>query len=303
MPQNKNNPSWPELPYGAWKDSCATLQLWTQIVGKIRLVQTPWLNHSWHVVLYVGPRGLTTSSIPYGDRSFQLDFDFLDHVLRASTSDGGQAEIRLAPRSVAEFYADLLRALSDAIRFSEDQVHASYDRDFAQRFWRVLVQSERVFSKFRTSFIGKCSPVHFFWGSFDLAVTRFSGRRAPLLPSGGSVPNMPDAVTQDAYSHECSSAGFWPGGQGIDYPAYYSYASPSPPGFSSAAVRPSQAFWNRELNQYNLPYDVVRTAGNPDEVLMEFLTSTYDAAASAGKWDRAALEGPLGVPGRPRPVS
>jgi hypothetical protein len=165
------------------------------------------------------------------------------------------------------------------------------------------MQSERVFSKFRTSFIGKCSPVHFFWGSFDLAVTRFSGRRAPPMPSGGSVPNLPDAVTQDAYSHEVSSAGFWPGGQGIDYPAYYSYAVPSPPGFSSAVVRPSQAFWNRELNQYNLPYDAVRTAGNPDEVLMDFLTSTYDAAASAGKWDRAALEGPLGVPGRPRPLS
>jgi hypothetical protein len=318
MPPNKDNSSWPELPYGAWKDTCATLQLWTQIVGKIRLEQTPWLNHSWHVVLYVGPRGLTTSSIPYGDRSFQLDFDFLDHVLRASTSDGGQKEIRLAPRSVAEFYADLLRSLAelgirvrinelpneipDAIRFSEDHVYAAYDRDYAQRFWRILVQSERVFSKFRTSFIGKCSPVHFFWGSFDLAVTRFSGRRAPPMPSEGSVPNLPDAVTQDAYSHEVSSAGFWPGGQGIDYPAYYSYASPSPPGFSSATVRPSQAFWNRELNQYNLPYDVVRTADDPDEVLMDFLTSTYDAAASAGKWDRAALEGPLGVPGRPRPV-
>jgi hypothetical protein len=319
MSPNKDNSSWPELPYEAWKDTCATLQLWTQIVGKIRLEQTPWLNHSWHVVLYVGPRGLTTSSIPYGDRSFQLDFDFLDHVLRASASDGGQREIRLAPRSVADFYADLLRSLAelgirvrinelpneipDAIRFSEDRVHASYDRDYAQRFWRILVQSERVFSKFRTAFIGKCSPVHFFWGSFDLAVTRFSGRRVPPMPSGGSVPNMPDAVTQDAYSHEVSSAGFWPGGQGIDYPAYYSYASPSPPGFSSAVVRPSQAFWNRALNQYNLPYDAVRTAGNPDEVLMDFLTSTYDAAASAGQWDRAALEGPLGVPGRPRPVS
>ena len=242
MPPNKDNSSWPELPYEAWKDTCATLQLWTQIVGKIRLAQTPWLNHSWHVVLYVGPRGLTTSSIPYGDRSFQLDFDFLDHVLRASTSDGGQKEIQLAPRSVAEFYADLLRSLAelgirvrvnelpneipDAIRFSKDHVHAAYDRDYAQRFWRILVQSDRVLSKFRTSFIGKCSPVHFFWGSFDLAVTRFSGRRAPPMPSGGSVPNLPDAVTQDAYSHEVSSAGFWPGGQGIEYPAYYSYASP-----------------------------------------------------------------------------
>ena len=319
MAPDKDNSAWPELPYEAWKDTCLTLQLWTQIVGKIRLEQTPWLNHSWHVVFYVGPRGLTTSSIPYGDRSFQLDFDFLDHVLRASTSDGGQREIPLAPRSVAAFYADLLRSLAeldirvpinelpneipDAIRFSEDHVHAAYDRDYAQRFWRILVQSERVFSKFRTAFIGKCSPVHFFWGSFDLAVTRFSGRRAPPMPSGGGVPNLPDAVVQDAYSHEVSSAGFWPGGQGIDYPAYYSYASPAPPGFSSAKVRPSQAFWNPALNQYNLPYDAVRRAGNPDDILMDFLTSTYDAAASAGQWDRAALEGPLGVPGRPRPVS
>jgi len=266
----------------------------------------------------VSPRGLTTSPIPNGDRAFQLEFDFLDHVLRASTSDGAQKEVRLFPRSVAEFYADLMRSLSelgvevrinqlpneipDAIPFSEDRIHASYDSDFAQRLWRVLLQSERVFSRFRTSFIGKCSPVHFFWGSFDLAVTRFSGRRAPPFPAGGGVPNLPEGVVRDAYSHEVSSAGFWPGGQGIDYPAYYSYASPAPPGFSSAAIRPSQAFWSRDLNEYILPYDVVRTANDPDQVLMEFLTSTYDAAASSGNWERAALEGPLGVPGRPRAV-
>jgi hypothetical protein len=269
-------------------------------------------------VLYVTPRGLTTSAILYEERSFQLDFDFLDHVLRASTSDGGRKELGLYPRTVADFYADLIRSLwelgidvrihelpneiPDAIRFSEDRVHASYDREFAQRFWRILLQSARVLERFRTSFIGKCSPVHFFWGSFDLAVTRFSGRRAPKFSGAGSVPNMPEAVVLDAYSHEVSSAGFWPGGQGVDYPAYYSYAVPAPPGFDSAPVRPAQAFWNRDLNQYNLPYDAVRTAADSEAALMEFLQSTYDAAASLGKWDRAALEGPPGVPGVPRKV-
>jgi hypothetical protein len=256
---------WPELPYEAWKETCLTLQLWTQIAGKIRLRQTPWLNHSWHVVLYVSSRGLTTSPIPYADRTFQLDFDFLDHMLWVSTSDGGRGRVALRPRSVADFYADLMRSLSalgieirinelpneipNAIRFSEDDVHASYDGEFAQRFWRILVQSARVLDRFRTSFIGKCSPVHFYWGSFDLAVTRFSGRPASPLPSGsGSVPNMPASVVLDAYSHEVSSAGFWPGGQGVDDPAFYSYAAPSPPGFDKAAVRPAQAFWSRDLN-------------------------------------------------------
>lgn len=310
---------WPELPYEAWKETCLTLQLWTQIAGKIRLRQTPWLNHSWHVVLYVSSRGLTTSPIPYAERTFQLDFDFLDHMLWISTSDGGRGRVALRPRSVADFYADLMRSLSalgieirinelpneipNAIRFSEDDVHASYDGEFAQRFWRILVQSARVLDRFRTSFIGKCSPVHFFWGSFDLAVTQFSGRPASPLPSGsGSVPNMPASVVLDAYSHEVSSAGFWPGGQGVDDPAFYSYAAPSPPGFDTAAVRPAQAFWSRDLNQYLLPYDAVRTAGEPEETLMEFLISTYEAAASAGNWDRAALECPLGVPGVPRKV-
>jgi hypothetical protein len=311
---------WPELPYEAWKETCATLQLWTQIAGKIRLRQTPWLNHSWHVVLYVSSRGLTTPPIPFEDRTFQLDFDFLDHVLWISTSDGGRGRVALYPRTVADFYADLMGSLSalgieirinelpneipNAIRFSEDDVHASYDREFAQRFWRILAQSAQVLGRFRTSFIGKCSPVHFFWGSFDLAVTRFSGRAASPLPSGsGSVPNMPEAVALDAYSHEVSSAGFWPGGQGIDYPAYYSYAAPAPPGFEKAPVRPAEAFWNRDLNQYLLPYDAVRTARDPEEALMEFLISTYEAAASAGNWDRAALESPLGVPGVSRKIT
>ena len=308
--------AWPELSYAAWKDSYATLHLWTQIVGKIRLVQTPWLNHSWHVVLYVSARGLTTSAIPFGTRAFQLDFDFLDHVLRVSTSDGGRKEIGLLPRSVADFYADIMRILAelgievrinelpneipDAIRFSEDHVHASYDRDYAERHWRVLLQVNRVLHEFRTSFIGKCSPVHFFWGSFDLAVTRFSGRRAP--PHPGGVPNLPDAVTQEAYSHEVSSAGFWPGSAGIEYPAFYSYAYPEPPGFSSASVRPKEAFYSEGLREYILPYDAVRTAGDPERALMDFLTSTYEAAANTGNWDRVALECPLGQPGIPRKV-
>jgi uncharacterized protein DUF5996 len=308
--------AWPELPYEAWNDTYATLHLWTQIVGKIRLAQTPWLNHSWHVVLYVSARGLTTSPIPFGDRTFQLDFDFLDHVLRASTSDGGQKEIGLFPRSVADFYAEIMRILAelgidvrinelpneipDAIRFSEDHVHASYDRDYAERHWRVLLQVNRVLHAFRTSFIGKCSPVHFFWGSFDLAVTRFSGRRAPLHPGG--VPNLPDAVAQEAYSHEVSSAGFWPGSAGGEYPAFYSYAYPEPSTFSSAPVRPKEAFYSEGLREYILPYDAVRTAGDPARALVDFLTSTYEAAANTGNWDRVALECPLGQPGIPRMV-
>jgi hypothetical protein len=309
-------PAWPELPYAAWKDTYATLHLWTQVVGKIRLVQTPWLNHSWHVVLYVSPRGLTTSAIPYGDRTFQLDFDFLNHVLLASTDDGSHREVGLSPRPVAEFYADLMQSLAELdieihisempnelpgpIRFSEDRTHASYDPDYAQRLWRILVQVERVLYAFRTAFIGKCSPVHFFWGSFDLAVTRFSGRRAPLHPGG--VPYLPDAVAQEAYSHEVSSAGFWPGNDVIPYPAFYSYAYPEPLGFAQAAIRPAEAFYSQDLSEYILPYEAVRTAADPDQALMAFLTSTYEAAASLGKWDRAALECAIGVPGRPRAI-
>ena len=309
---------WSELPYEAWKETCLTLQLWTQIAGKIRLRRTPWLNHSWHVVLYVSSRGLTTSPIPFGDRSFQLDFDFLDHALWVSTSDGGRGRVALYTRSVADFYADLMRSLAklgievritelpneipDAIRFSEDHVHASYDGEFAQRFWRILAQSAQVLGRFRTSFIGKQSgPL--LLGKFRSRGDAVSGRRAPPFPGSTAVPNMPASVVLDAYSHEVSSAGFWPGGQGVDYPAFFSYASPSPPGFDKAPVRPAQAFWNRELNQYLLPYDAVRTAGDPEETLMEFLTSTYEAAASAGNWDRAALECPLGVPGVARKVA
>jgi hypothetical protein len=278
------------------------------------MARTPWLNHSWHVTLYVSARGLTTSPIPDGERTFEIEFDFVDHVLRVRTSDGQARDLVLAPMSVADFYADLFRALAqlgidvrirempseiaDAIPFSQDRVHASYDRDYANRFWRVLVRSHEVFSRFRTGFLGKASPVHFFWGSFDLAVTRFSGRRAPRHPGG--VPNLPDAVAQEAYSQEVSSAGFWPGGGAIDYPAYYSYAYPAPDGFASARVRPAGAFYSRELGEFILPYGAVRTAPDPAETLMDFLQSTYAAAADLGKWDRAALECAIGAPRRPR---
>jgi hypothetical protein len=311
---NRPAAPWPELPYPAWRDTCATLQLWTQIVGKIRLARTPWLNHSWHVTLYVTARGLTTSPIPDGPRSFQIDFDFIDHVLRIATSDGEQRLVPLVPQPVAAFYAAVMAALAglgidididdmpnelpDPIRFGDDHVHASYDADAAHRFWQVLRQVDRVFAKFRTGFLGKSSPVHFFWGSFDLAVTRFSGRRAPLHPGG--VPHLSDSVAQEAYSHEVSSAGFWPGGGGIDYPAFYSYAYPAPDGFRSSPVRPDAAFFSEALGEFILPYDTVRTSADPDKTLLDFLQSTYEAAANSAKWDRAALECALGQPRRPR---
>ena len=313
---NRASSAWPNLPYVAWKDTYATLHLWTQIVGKIRLAQTPWLNHSWHVVLYVSPRGLTTSSIPYRDRSFELKFDFLNHALVATADDGSIRKVGLYPRSVADLHAEVIQSLEelgievrihdmpnelpDPIRFNEDNTHASYDRDFAERHWRILAEVERVLFKFRTSFLGKCSPVHFFWGSFDLAVTRFSGRRAPLHPGG--VPYLPDRVTREAYSHEVSSAGFWPGNDLVPYPAFYSYAYPEPEGFASAPVSPAEAFYSDDLSEFILPYDAVARAEDPERALMQFLTSTYEAAASLGKWDRAALECPIGVPGKPRAV-
>jgi hypothetical protein len=306
--------SWPELPYAAWRATSETLQLWTQIVGKIRLARTPWLNHSWHVALYVTARGLTTSPVPDGARSFQIDFDFLDQNLRISTSDGGLRQLPLTAQPVAAFYAAVMAALAelgidlkiddrpnelpDPIRFPDDRVHASYDPDATHRFWQVLRQADRVFAKFRTGFLGKSSPVHFFWGSFDLAVTRFSGRPAPRHPGG--VPNLPDAVAQEAYSHEVSSAGFWPGSGAIDYPAFYSYAYPAPEGFATARVRPDAAFFSEALGEFILPYDAVRTAADPDGALLDFLQSTYEAAANAAKWDRAALECSLGEPRIPR---
>ena len=308
--------SWPESPTSEWHDTCATLQLWTQVVGKIRLARTPWLNHSWHVALYVTASGLTTSPIPDGERTFQIDFDFIDHVLRVSASDGVTRQFPLAGHSVASFYTAVMAALKelgievvidempnelpDPIRFSEDVTHACYDADAVRRFFRILLNSDRVFKQFRTGFLGKASPVHFFWGSFDLAVTRFSGRRAPLHPGG--VPHLPDAVVQEAYSHEVSSAGFWPGGGAIDYPAFYSYAYPEPAGFRSTKVRPDTAFFSEALGEFILPYDAVRTAADPDKALLDFLQSTYEAAATSARWDRDALECALGRPGIVRQI-
>ncbi|HMI16370.1 MAG TPA: DUF5996 family protein [Bradyrhizobium sp.] len=307
---------WPELPTAAWRDTCATLQLWTQIVGKIRLTKSPWLNHSWHVALYVTARGLTTSPIPDGVRTFQIDLDLIDHALRVSTSDGAQRQFALAGQSVASFYAAIMAALwetgihiaidempnelPEPIRFSEDKKHASYDPAAARCFLQILVNADRVFKQFRTGFLGKASPVHFFWGSFDLTVTRFSGRRAPRHPGG--VPHLSDDVACEAYSHEESSAGFWPGSGAIDYPAFYSYSYPEPAGFRAVKVRPDAAFFSEALGEFILPYDAVRTAAAPDQALLEFLQSTYEAAANAAKWDRDALECAPGQPGVVRQV-
>jgi hypothetical protein len=313
---NSHRVPWPELPTAAWRETCETLQLWTQIVGKIRLARTPWLNHSWQVALYVTARGLTTSPIPDGISSFQIDFDFIDHQLRISTSDGAQRQFALAGKSVAGFYAAIMADLAvlgiqvaidempnelpEPICFSQDTRHASYDPDAVQRFFQILVSADRVFKQFRTGFLGKASPVHFFWGSFDLAVTRFSGRRAPRHPGG--VPHLPDAVACEAYSHEVSSAGFWPGSGAIDYPAFYSYAYPEPAGFRSTKVRPEAAFFSEALGEFILPYDAVRTAAAPEAALLDFLQSTYEAAANAAKWDRDALECAIGQPGVVRQI-
>ena len=302
--QRSTTHDWPDLPFKEWSDTCATLHMWTQIVGKIRLSQTPWINHSWHVPLYLTARGLTTSPIPYGGRSFQIDFDFIDHCLLIQTNDGLTRKMALEPRTVADFYAELFRTLTElgldltinttpnevvsAIPFKQDREHASYDPEYANRFWRALSQMDRVFKEFRAGFIGKCSPVHFFWGSFDIAVTRFSGRVAPEHPGG--VPNFPDWVAREAYSHEVSSAGFWPGGGGVDYPAFYSYAYPEPDGFRDADVAPRGAFFSGELGEFVLPYQEVRQASSPDDALLEFLQSTYEAAADLGLWDRSGLD-------------
>src|SRR3984893_5812357 len=308
---NSHEVLWPELPTAEWRDTCATLQLFTQIAGKIRLARSPWLNHSWQVTLYVTARGLSTSPIPDGKRSFQIDFDFIAHDLRISTSDGAERQLALSGHSVASFYKAVMTALGqlgivveidempnelpEPIKFSQDTQHASYDPDAVERFFRILVNADRVFKQFRTGFLGKASPVHFFWGSFELAVTRFSGRRAPRHPGG--VPHLPDAVVCEAYSHEVSSAGFWPGGGAIDYPAFYSYAYPEPPGYRARTARPDAAFFSEALGEFILPYDAVRTAAEPDQALLEFLQSTYEAAADTAKWDRDALECAPGQPG------
>jgi hypothetical protein len=296
--------TWPELPLEAWADTNATVHRWTQIVGKVRLTQGPWLNHCWDSTLYVTARGLGTSSMPHGQRTFQIDFDFVEHRLTIASSDGRAGGFPLRAESVAAFYRrlmDEMRKLDLAVRihkrpnevpdpvpFDKDEAHASYDPEYANRFWRALAQADRVFRLFRGRFIGKGSPVHFFWGAPDLAVTRFSGRVAPEHPGG--IPNLPDRVTREAYSHEVSSAGFWAGGGPVTHPVFYSYAYPQPDGFSEAAVRPSEAYWSADLKEFLLPYDAVRTSNDPDKTLLEFLQSTYEAAASLGKWDRKALE-------------
>lgn len=317
-----NDARWPELPFVTWADTAATLHLWTQVVGKIRLARTPWLNHSWHVTLYVSARGLTTGPIPDGARSFQIDFDFIDHVLWIRTSDGHYRQVMLASDtgkgvSVAKFYGETMAALkalgidvtintmpcelAECTVFEKDVLHRSYDAEAVGRFFRVLVSVNDVLTRFRTGFIGKSSPVHFFWGSFDLAVTRFSGRTAPKHPGG--IPHLPNTVAQEAYSHEVSSAGFWPGtARQVDYPAFYSYAYPAPPGFAEAKVKPDKAFYSKILGEFLLPYDAVRLADDPDATLMEFLQSTYDAAADLGKWDRKALDCAVGEVGKARAI-
>jgi len=278
--------------------------MWTQIVGKIRLTLTPWTNHSWHVTLYVTSRGLTTSPIPHGVCTFEIQFDFINHQLLVDKSDGARRKLELKPQSVADFYRTLMRTLEDLdlpvtintmpneienpVPLDQDEEHHSYDPEYANRFWRVLVQSDRVFKEFRSRFCGKCSPVHFFWGSFDLAVTRFSGRPAP--PHPGGVPHLPDAITREAYSQEVSSLGFWPGNAAIPTPVFYSYAYPEPPGFAGAKVQPPEVYYESKLREYILPYDAVRTAEKSDEVLLDFAQSAYDAASKLGKWDRDALE-------------
>ncbi len=278
--------------------------MWTQIVGKIRLALGPWINHSWGVALYVSARGLTTSPMPYHNRVFEIEFDFNRHELDVVTSDGASRVIKLQPRSVAEFYRELMDTLhqlgieveigmipnevQEAIPFDRDEKHAAYDPEYANRFWRVLLQVDRIFKEFRARFCGKCSPVHFFWGSFDLAVTRFSGRTAP--PHPGGIPHLPDAITREAYSHEVSSLGFWPGNEQVPTALFYSYAYPQPTGFADAQVKPPGASFHAQLREFILPYDDVRRAESPDRAILDFAQSTYDAASTLANWDRAAFE-------------
>lgn len=302
--------SWPELPWEAWKDTCTTLHLWTQIAGKIRLALSPWINHSWHATFYVTSRGLTTSLLHQGPRSLELEFDFVAHQLEIRTGDGERRTVALEPRTVASFYDELMRHLRElgfditihaapnevenAIPFAEDTEHASYDREYANRFWRILVDIHRVFIAFRAGFTGKVSPVHFFWGSFDLALTRFSGRRAPEHPGG--FPNMPDWITREAYSHEVASVGFWPGGPSSPAPAFYAYAYPVPEGLGAEPVEPTGAFYSEEMREYFLPYEAMRNTPDPDHALRRFLESTYDAIARKADWDRGSLDTPEGFP-------
>ena len=315
-PSSEQSPAqaaaWPPLSQLEWRDTYATLHLFTQVVGKVRLVQTPWINHSWSVSLAVSPRGLTTGWVPHGDEALEIEFDFLSHTLEVSTSRGGRRSFGLEGISVAGFYRELMEGLDEMgvpvdivetpnemeeiTPFPEDEEHATYDPDAAHRFWRILLATQRVFTRFRSRFLGKVSPVHFFWGAFDLAVSRFSGETAPEHPGG--LPHFPDPVAREAYSHEVSSAGFWPGNAGgpVEEASYYSYIYPAPEGYGEADVSPDAAYWTDELGEWVLPYEAVRTAEDPEATLMEFLQSTYEAAADLAGWDRAALEREEGRP-------
>jgi hypothetical protein len=300
--RNENDEVWPALPQAAWSDSCTTLQLWTQIVGKIRLALTPPLNHTWNVTLYPTVRGLTTSLMPHGTRFLQIDFDFVQHQLLLQASDGQTQTVALRPMTVAAFYGEVMAALdalampvsiwqmpvemADPIPFHQDSTHKAYDPEYVQRFWRVLLQTTRVFSVFRARFTGKVSLVHLFWGALDLACTRFSGRVAPEHPS---MAGLPDRVTRDAYSHEVSSCGFWPGTPGVE-PLFYSYAYPEPTGFNEYAIQPEEASFNPSMGEFVLPYEAVRQSADPDATLLAFLQTTYEAAADLAHWDRRSLE-------------
>lgn len=301
MNQHKD---WPKLEFSEWKETLYTLHLWTQIAGKIRLRNLPWLNHSWHVTLYVSPTGLTTGSIPYKDGLFQLDFDFIHHWLIIQTGKEENEIIKLYPRTVASFYKELMEKLTSAgiethihstpneidpaIPFEKDETHQSYDPDQVNDFWKALVKIHTVFTRFRAGFTGKCSPVHFFWGSFDLAVTRFSGRLAPLHPGG--APNVPVRVMQEAYSHELSSCGFWPGNEQVPQAVFYAYCYPSSIAFSQQPVSPAEAYFDEQMGEFILPYEAVRKSADPEQMLLQFMQTTYEAAANAGNWDREALE-------------
>jgi hypothetical protein len=307
---------WPVLSYERLHPTVDTLQLWTQIAGKVALERTPWINHSWHIALRLSARGMATRLIPGEAAALQLEFDLIDQQLVARTTDGGERRVALKAGAVADVYAEVMQALdalgvptrifaepseiADPVPFADDHAHRAYDPDAARDFWRALVQIQRVFLRFRSCFLGKTSPIHFFWGAADLAVTRFSGRRAPLHPGG--VPHLPDAVTQEAYSHEVSSAGFWAGDPRWPQPSFYSYAYPTPPGFGAARVAPAAARFEPALGEFLLPYEDVRATADPDGALLQFLQTTYDAAADLAKWDRAALECDEGRIGKPRPV-
>jgi len=304
---------WPDLSRLDLQQTTDALHLWCQIVGKIRLMMTPWVNHSWHVPLYVSASGLSTGLIPASSRSFEIEFDLLNDALAIRDTEGQRRNVALGRQSVATFYANTMRALNelgievqldplpcelpDAVPFHHDDIVRAYDGDTARIYWRALVQTQRVFQLFRTRFVGKCSPIHLFWGSFDLAVTRFSGRTAPTHPGG--VPHMPDAVAREAYDREVSSAGFWPGGGTVKTPSFYSYAYPAPPGFAEASVQPAEAHFDTGSGEFLLPYGAVRNSGDADNILLSFLQTTYEAAANPARWDRKLLEGPTGPIGHP----